>query len=184
MTAIQHYQDAADHDQWAAALDWLSRIRHSGFAPDWYPLDDYEREAQESLRLQAAAEKYHFIRSMAERAIRKPSERLRVWGALESFWQTYPGYDPDDLATQFRPMLEMDEELEDYATLVLTPVEDVEPVPFDVSLLDQLEALDESAADDIFSADHMAAVAAGLDADPRTISFTEAEQAGILDWQN
>ncbi|MEP6989213.1 MAG: toll/interleukin-1 receptor domain-containing protein, partial [Chloroflexota bacterium] len=60
MTAIQHYQDAADHDQWTAALDWLSRIRRSGYAPDWYPLDDYEREAKEALRLQAAVEKYHF----------------------------------------------------------------------------------------------------------------------------
>ena len=85
MTAIQHYQDAADHDQWAAALEWLSRIRHSGFAPDWYPLEDYEHEAQEALRLQSAADKYHFIRSMAERAIRKPGERDRVWMALESF---------------------------------------------------------------------------------------------------
>jgi hypothetical protein len=184
MTAIQHYQDAADHDQWAAALDWLSRIRHSGFAPDWYPLDDYEREAQEALRLQAATEKYHFIRSMAERAIRKPSERARVWNALESFWQTYSGYDPDDLASQFRPMPELEEDLEDYATLVLTPVEVQEPVPFDASLLDRLDSLDESAANDIFTPEHMAAVAANLDTDPRTISLTEAERAGILDWQN
>ena len=121
---------------------------------------------------------------MAERAIRKPAERDRVWTALKSFWQTYPGYDPDDLAAQFRPMPEFDEELEDYATLVLTPIEVEEPAPFDVSLLDQLDALDESAADDVFSPDHMAAVAADLDADPRTITFTEAEQAGILDWQN
>src|SRR5262249_7910100 len=154
-----HYQDAADHDQWAAALDWLSRIRQSGFAPDWYPLNDYEREAQEALRLQAATEKYHFIRSMAERAIRKPSERIRVWNALESFWQTYPGYDPDDLASQFRPMPELDEDLEDYATLVLTPVEVEEHPPFDASMLDRLDSLDESRADDIFTPEHMAAVA-------------------------
>jgi len=199
MTAIQRYQDAADHDQWAAALDWLSRIRHSGYAPDWYPLDDYEREAQESLRLQTAASKYHFIRSMAERAIRRPSERDRVWIALESFWQTYPGYDPDDLAAQFRPMPEYDEELEDYETLVLTPQESTDdlrggssaqfesrseaPNSLDFSLLDQLDSFAESIANDFFEPEHMAAVAADLNTNPRTISLTEAEQSGILDLQ-
>lgn len=184
MKAIRQYQDAADHDQWGAALEWLSRIRQSGFAPDWYPIDDYEREAREALRLQAAAEKYHFIRSMAERAIRRPVERDRVWTALESFWQTYPGYDPDDLATQFRPMPDLDEELEDYATLVFTPVdpEPEEPLDFDPSVLDYLDAMDELVAEDVFSPDHLAEMAADLDdGDPRTITLNQAEQSGILD---
>lgn len=203
MTAIQRYQDAADHAHWSLALDWLSRIRASGFAPDWYPLEDYEREAHEALRLQAAAEKYHFIRSMAERAIRRPSERDRVWTALESFWHTYPGYDPDDLATHFRPMPLMDEELENYETLILTPnvIEfsgqlnsissasdsgqlTISPIgSFDVSLLDQLNVFDDSSAEAIFTPEKMAVVAAHLDNDVRTITLQEAEQAGILNLQ-
>ncbi len=165
-------------------FDWLSRIRHSGYAPDWYPLDDYEREAHESLRLQTAAEKYHFIRSMADRAIRKPSERIRVWNALESFWQTYSGYDPDDLATQFRPMPEPDDDLEDYETLVLTPIEVEEPAPFDVALLDHIDSFADSIANDFFTPEHLAAVAADLNTNPRTISLTEAEQSGILDLES
>ena len=79
--------------------------------------------------------------------------------------------------------IEREVDLEDYETLVLTPVEVEEPVPFDLSLLDRLDSFDESAANEVFSPDHMAAVAADLDTDPRTISLTEAEQTGILDWQ-
>lgn len=191
MKAIQHYQDAADHANWAAALDWLSRIRQSGFAPDWYPLEDYEHEAREALRQQEAAEKYHFIRSMAERALRRPSERPRVWSALESFWQTYPGYDPDELAAQFRPLPEPAEELEDYETLVLTPLDDADhsamavlhqsPAPFNLAVLDELTTVDEAAADELFAPDALAAVAATLQPDSRTMSLVEAQRAGILD---
>ncbi|MCA0455943.1 MAG: toll/interleukin-1 receptor domain-containing protein [Chloroflexi bacterium] len=190
MTAIQHYQDAADHAQWGAALDWLGRIRESGFAPDWYPLDDYEREAHEALREQAAAEKYHFIRSMAERALRRPAERDRVWLALESFWQTYPAYDPDNLAAEFRPVLDLEEEMEDYNTLVLTPIDDhggfAEDLnrwqpPLDLAVLDDLNTVDESLAEDIFDPDQLAHVPAHLTSETRTITLNEAEQSGILD---
>src|SRR5262249_30357289 len=78
----------------------------SGFAPAWYPLDDYETEAREGLRLQQADRNYSFIRTMAERARRGREDRSRVWQALESFWGKYPAYDPDDLGTQFRPQAE------------------------------------------------------------------------------
>lgn len=193
MKAIQHYQDAADHANWAAALDWLSRIRESGFAPDWYPLDDYQQEAQEALRQQAAAEKYHFIRAMAERALRKPMERDRVWLALESFWQTYPAYDPDNLAAEFRPVSEYDDDLEDYETLVFTPIDDPRGGGFqseadadwqptlDLDVLDDLSDVDESAADDMFDPEQLAHVPAHLTSDTRTITLNEAEQAGIVD---
>ena len=100
------------------------------------------------------------------------------------FWQTYPGYDPDDLATQFRPVPELDDDLEDYETLVLTPIDPDEPVQFDASVLDDLDALDESLADDVFAPDHLAAMAADLDFDPSTITLTQAEENGIVDLQS
>ena len=121
-----------------------------------------------------------------------------MWNALESFWQTYPGYDPDDLAAQFRPVPELDEDLEDYETLVLTPVEgsaqivggssiSVDAVvqsvnDLDLSLLNQLDSFAESIANDFFTPEHMEAVAADLNTNPRTITLTEAEQSGILDF--
>ncbi len=180
---IKNFETAENEGDYLAALHWLHEIRSSGYAPAYYPLDDYETEIKGKILIQQTESAYHFIRSMAERAIRKPSEWNRVWVALESFWQTYPGYDPDNLAAQFRPMPEFDEELEDYATLVFTPVEVVEHSAFDVSLLDHLDSLDESAAEDIFTPEHMAAVAANLDSDPRMISLTEAEHSGILNLQ-
>ncbi len=201
---IKNFETAETQGDYQAALHWLHQIRTSGYAPAYYPLDDYETEIKGKILIQQTESAYQFIRSMADRAIRKPSERDRVWTALKSFWQTYPGYDPDDLASQFRLMPDYNEELEDYETLVLTPnhVEfsaqihgtsstpdnthlTISPIDgFDVSLLDRLDSLDESTADDIFTPEHMAVVAADLDIDPRTITLTEAEQSGILNWQS
>src|SRR5262249_23878641 len=69
MEALRSSQAAAEHLDWKTALDWLTRIRQSGYAPVWYPLDAYEAEAREGLRLQEAEQNYHFIRMMAERAL-------------------------------------------------------------------------------------------------------------------
>lgn len=186
MKAIEHYQEAADQADWKTALDWLHRIRQSGFAPDYYPLDDYEHEAQEALRLQAAAANYQFIRLMAERALKKPDERTRVWAALESFWQDYPAYDPDNLAGHFRPLPEIigrPEIFEDDDMLIATATVS-SPRSFDVSLLDQLDNLNDSDSDDLFDPDKLAAIAEKLGTAENTIPLQQAEEAGIVDWQD
>ncbi|MEZ4671677.1 MAG: toll/interleukin-1 receptor domain-containing protein [Anaerolineae bacterium] len=179
MKAIEKYQEAADGTDWKTALDWLARIRESGFAPDWYPLEDYEQEAREALHLQAAAAGYQFVRAMAERALKKPEEQERVWMALEAFWRDYPAYDPDDLAAHFRPAPMPAESLDeniDARKLAAAP-------EFDFALLDKLSDFAASLNDDILSPENLARVAKQTSSDERTLSLEEAEKSGILDWQ-
>jgi TIR domain len=185
MKAIEQYQAAADQSDWKTALGWLHRIRQSGFAPDYYPLDDYEREAQEALRLQSAAANYQFIRLMAERALKKPEERTRVWSALEAFWRDFPAYDPDDLVARFRPLPEiiaLSETTLDPITMIATATVS-SPRSFDVSLLDQLDNLHDSDSHDLFDPDKLAAIAEKLGMAENTIPLEQAEEAGIVDWQ-
>ena len=179
MKAIEHYQEAADKSDWKMALDWLTRIRHSGFAPDWYPIDDYEHEAQEALHLQSAASGYHFIRAMADRAFKKPEERARVWSVLEAFWQDYPAYDPDDLAAQFRPAPEMIEQ----SDLIERERGSEKVLDFDFTLLDNLTSFAATLNDDLLDPDKLAAIAEKLGTAENTITLEKAEEAGILDWQ-
>lgn len=185
MKAIEHYQEAADQADWKTALDLLARIRQSGFAPDYYPLDDYESEAQEALQLQSAASNYQFIRVMAERALKKPEERNRVWAALKSFWQDYPAYDPDDLAAHFRPhIIELSSQV--HATSS-TPDDvkstGVSAIDLDFALLDKLTTFATSLNDDLLDPDKLAVIAEKLGTAENTIPLEQAESEGILDWQ-
>jgi len=80
--------------------------------------------------------------------------------------------------------------MEDYNTLVLTPIDDhggfAEDLnrwqpPLDLAVLDDLNTVDESLAEDIFDPDQLAHVPAHLTSETRTITLNEAEQSGILD---
>jgi hypothetical protein len=104
MAAIQAFQDAADRLEWRTALDWLGKIRASGYIPSFYPLDAYEQQARDALSLEQARQDYDIIRMMAQRSLAGKEDAQRVWEALLTFWKTQPGYDPDDLAAQFRPI--------------------------------------------------------------------------------
>jgi hypothetical protein len=152
---------------------------------DLPPIDDYEREAQEALHLQSAGSAYQSIRAMAERALKKPEERARVWSALESFWQDYPAFDPDDLASHFRPLAG--------AWAAPSPVAPSPPgtaessiesaSAFDLALLDEPDTVNAATADDLFSPDKLAAIAPNLASAGNTILLKTAEATGIVDWK-
>ncbi|MBL8163192.1 MAG: TIR domain-containing protein [Anaerolineae bacterium] len=103
MAAIQAFQDAADRQEWLTALDWLGKIRASGYVPSFYPLDAYEQQVRDALSLEQARQEYDIIRVMAQRSQMGKEDPQRIWEALLTFWRTQPGYDPDDLAAHFRP---------------------------------------------------------------------------------
>lgn len=181
MTTLQRYQEAAEQGNWQRALDWLNQIRASGFAPAWYPLDDYEAEAREGLRIQEAERSYNFIRMMAERAVRGREERARVWEALEAFWEKYPGYDPDDLTGNFRPPSQA--YVSDFGTSHEELV--IEKYPstgiFDPAIFEQLDRVDLQAADDLFDTDQVQAVTEALPRDDASFSLEDAERLGLID---
>ncbi len=178
MAALRRYQEAAEQQDWRTALDWLTRIRQSGFAPAWYPLDDYETEAREGLRVQEADRNYNFIRTMADRSRRGREDRLRVWQALELFWEKYPAYDPDDLGAQFRP--EQAPIPAPQAEINTAPQRtSAAAPPLDLSILDQLEFVDEAEADDLF--DELASAAKNLPRSDALFTLEQAQSLGLLD---
>lgn len=103
---IELLHEAMDNQQWSVALELLRRIRKFGYVPKFYPLDEYEAEIYSAIKLQETARDYTIIRLMAQRVLKKHEDPMRVWNALQSFWEMHPGYDPDDLSAQFRPQLE------------------------------------------------------------------------------
>jgi hypothetical protein len=62
---------------------------------------DFERETAVKRRQweQDAAREYEIIRVMAQH-----DDPIRVWEALQMFWETFEEYDPDGLEEHFKPM--------------------------------------------------------------------------------
>jgi TIR domain len=178
MEALRSSQEAAERSDWKMALDWLIRIRQSGYAPVWYPLEDYEAEAREGLRLQEAERNYNFIRQMAERALRGREDRERVWEALKAFWQKYPGYDPDDLASAFSPAHRV------FAVSVESAAPEAEAAvdsAFDPAIFDHLRDIDESEADAMFDPDAVASLVEEMPLPDKAVTFEEAQALGLID---
>lgn len=165
--AIESFDAAADQHDWHTALDWLARIRASGYMPLYYPIDDYEREIRDSLAQEELEREYDVIRLMAERARKKRDGHHRVWKALQTFWHTHPDYDPDSLGLEFcpEPMIRPDER----PRLQLEPVQD-----FDPAIFDHLETLDLTEADALLNPAVLAEIAATA-ADLHKISFEAIE---------
>lgn len=170
---IELLHEAMDNQQWTVALELLKRIRKSGYVPKFYPLDEYEAEIQSAIRLQETERDYAIIRLMAQRVQRKGENPLRVWNALESFWQMYPGYDPDDLAAMFRPQSEPS--LEPAPRPDTHPIEDIDP-----NIFDKLKDFSDSLVEEFFNPDKLAEIA--REERPSNIAFTreEAEKLGII----
>jgi len=196
---IKDFELAEEQGDFPKALTCLERIRASGYAPAYYPLDDYEQQIREKIQLQQIESDYDFIRVMAERALRKPRERNRVWSALQTFWQSHPGYDPDNLVARFNPapqplpempVLEVDESDtllldEEYAdTLIIPALQPYsDPLEFELSLLNQLSSLDESRFDDMFASDHLSSlVESSVSTASLTLTLDQAQKAGLLEW--
>lgn len=185
--AIAQFQEAADHKDWHTALRYLQQIRASGYVPKFYPIDDYEQEVREAIRRQEAERDYEIIRLMAERAMRLQTDFERVWGALQMFWEMYPGYDPDDIATQFRQMYLAREVVADKPAPPTPP----RPAPaaeqspeLDPAILDNLDTIHDEAADVLFELSTLAQIAREVEAEvnPQSdkLSWDEAQQRGLL----
>ncbi len=122
--AIDAFGTAFRARNWSEALNILGRIRASGEDPT-----PFDPDAQE-LRVQSEIETENRFREeqawLAERD--KQYKRLRViesyadpetvWAALQTFWKTFPDYDPDEIAVDARPRQ------------ILTPSAKLLPAPF------------------------------------------------------
>lgn len=174
--AIQSYQDAADKEEWKKALDWIEKIRHSGFVPSFYPLEDYEQQARDALKMQQTEREYNIIRTMAQRATQKEA-RERVWAALETFWQTHPAYDPDNLTTQFRPK-SIGIQLNDFGT-ARDSISVVKEFPELEQVLTGLDKIQPEIADAVFNFDTLEQIVEKLPRGDQSITIEEAQDMGI-----
>lgn len=98
--AVADFFQAMDEQDWNAASAILEQITSFVKAPRTFDVAYYRQQVQTAIWQEEAAGEYEILRM---RARREPPER--VWAALESFWQTYPGYDPDKLAEQCQAAL-------------------------------------------------------------------------------
>jgi hypothetical protein len=170
---IELLHEAMDNQQWTVALELLKRIRKSGYVPKFYPLDEYETEIQTAIKLQEIERDYAIIRLMAQRVQRKGENPARVWAALQAFWQMHPGYDPDDLVSQFQPQI--------------LPLAEPTPAPeapvaddIDPRIFEQITTFADSLLEEFFDLDKLAELA--RDNRHSNITFTreEAEKLGII----
>lgn len=90
------YQAYAAKD-WDAARMRLAEIRVSDAAPRVFDVNAHEAQVWAAIGAEEREKDYQILRLMARRG-----DSGGVWTALQAFWQTYPGYDPDRLA-RFAP---------------------------------------------------------------------------------
>jgi hypothetical protein len=178
--AITSFETASDQQDWQTALDWLARIRTSGYMPRFYPIDDYEREIHEQMRRAQIEQDYDVIRMMADRARKRREKPDRIWTALLELWRTNPDYDPDGLAVEFGPKAAINATL----SITLDPflIEAEGRVTglgnFDATILDQLPSVDLQAADALFEPEQLAALVQES-AQPERVTLTEAQALGV-----
>lgn len=99
--AIDRYHAAFDTKHWEQARTILNEIRASSARiPRTFDLDAHESDLWVELENYDRESEYTVIRRMTKAA--NPNVK-RIWEALQTFWDSYPDYDPDDLA-RFRPL--------------------------------------------------------------------------------
>jgi formylglycine-generating enzyme required for sulfatase activity len=119
--AITEFYRTRDRGRWVDALDWLVRIRESGDMPRWFDVAQLEHEIQAEIAREEEAERQRHGAEEAERARQEweaarvreyailrvmaghEEDPVRVWAALQMFWEAYGDYDPDGLAEKVRP---------------------------------------------------------------------------------
>lgn len=96
--AISDFYRAYGAQDWPGASAILDDIRASGQAPRIFNVDQFTQEIAQHLAYQDAEREYQILRIMAQQ-----DSPDRVWAAFQVFRESFPDYDPDDLATRFRP---------------------------------------------------------------------------------
>jgi WD40 repeat protein len=100
--AIKEFYAAFDEQNWEHARELLTEVRTSGRAPSFFDVDTHERELWDAIEASENEakrdEEYDLLRLMMSRL-----NKGQAWKALQQFWQSYPKYDPADLATLVRP---------------------------------------------------------------------------------
>lgn len=188
--AITSFQVAEERRDWETALNWLTRIRQSGYMPRFYPIDDYEREIREAIVREERERDYEIIRMMAARADTGRENPSRVLAALQTLWETQPGYDPDDLAARMRHILDDvdylhqpsaadDFDIEEALALqrkiyARTPIQN-----FNSAILDGLDDIDMAEADALFDPDNLEPVSLQFSAD-KSLDYDEALKRGLI----
>lgn len=103
--AIQNFEAAEAARDWETALNWLRTIDRNGYEPGIYPVADFIAEMEENLARQRVEDDYDVIRSLAKRVESGRARGEHVWRALQTLWEKVPSFDPDDLASRFRPII-------------------------------------------------------------------------------
>ncbi len=98
-TLISRFYQACDEREWEAARTLLTQIRASGKVPRVFKIDDHEKDVWAAIESEERDKEYNLLRVMAQ--VQHPNA-ARFWEALQTFWEIYPDYDPDDLS-RFRP---------------------------------------------------------------------------------
>lgn len=168
---IAEFHKATDRRDWQRALHLLHRIRESKQAPRFFRLDQYEQDILEEIRKSTAQRDYAVLKMMAERARAGLEHPSHIWAGLQILWESFPSYDPDDLASEFRPQ-----------SVVAAPsdpnqLESIDEL--DLSIFDDLEKIDETALDKMLDPDTLMGIAHHI-ADNNTITYEDAEEKGIL----
>ncbi|MBZ0288600.1 MAG: toll/interleukin-1 receptor domain-containing protein, partial [Anaerolineae bacterium] len=176
--AILAFQEAADKEDWYMARDWLKRIRHSGFMPRFYPIEDYETEVRDAIEHLEARRDYEVIRAMVARAEKGREDTKRVWLSLQAFWESHPAYDPDDLASRFRPGQVAAPPPMVVEEVVAPPARPAQAI--NLAIFDNLSAIDSEAADALFDLDALAPLAHELAADDESLTLEQAVNLGLV----
>ena len=103
--AIENFHDAFDAKEWKSALNILDEIRASNVKiPRTFNIDMYARDVSAEIETEECEREYNILRRMAKA---KNPHATRIWEALQTFWESYPDYDPDDIA-RFKLILAQD----------------------------------------------------------------------------
>jgi hypothetical protein len=107
--AIAAFGTAYRARNWSEALKLLGRIRASGEDPSPFDPDALERRVQSEIEVEnRAREEQAWLAERDKQYIRLRvlesfSDPETVWAALQTFWKTFPDYDPDGIAEDARP---------------------------------------------------------------------------------
>ncbi len=95
--AISSYFRAFDVGDWDTARALLAEIRRSGKTSRVFNVDAQEKAVWEAIEQEEREKEYYIVRLMAQRD--EPEQALE---SLHVFWESFPGYDPDNLAETLR----------------------------------------------------------------------------------
>jgi hypothetical protein len=187
--AIQNFENAEAVSDWETTLNWLRTIEQNGYEPGIYPVADFIAEMEENIARQRAEVDYDVIRSLVKRVESGRANGEQVWRALQKLWESVPSFDPDDLASRFRPMnsdqvtatgsqsigkvISLEGNLRPTGTL------QVVKLPND-TFFDKLSEIDIAEADHLFDTAELELASPGPDSSAE-LTLDQARALGLLD---